>query len=167
MNIKERRYPIYRRLIFVGMFLLTAAVQNTLLTAAGHTALLLVPLTVSVCICEKEFAGLFFGILGGALYDIASPAPDGVYALLFAALGCAVGLLTHYVFRNTLLSGLLLTLAFGFLTVLTGFIFTVLIKDATGATAIFTHLFFPRVIGCAVLLPVFYYPVRFLDNKLR
>lgn len=167
MKIKEQRYPLYRRLILAGLFLLTAALQNTLFSLAGHTVLLLVPLTVSVSIFEKEFAGMFFGLLGGALYDLASPTPDGVYALLFAILGCAVGLMMHYVFRNTLLTALLMTLSFALITVITAFLFNVLIRDASGAASIFSHRFFPPAVAAAVLLPVFYYPVRYIENKLR
>lgn len=167
MRTRARFYPLIKRTLYVLLFLAAAAVQGTFLGAAKYALLLLVPLTVSVCAFEQEFAGMFFGLLGGALYDLASPATDGIYTLLFAVLGCAVGLTMHYLFRNTLLSAALLTFLFAFMTALTGFIFTVLAKDAAGALTVLRVRYLPGVFFTTLLLPVFYYPIRALDRKLR
>ncbi len=167
MRTKERIYPVLRRVIYILLFLLIAVAQNTVLGMRGSLLLPLIPLTVSVCIFEHEYAGFFFGVLGGALYDLASPAADGIYTLVFAVLGCAVGLTMHYLFRNTLLSAFMLTLLFALFTALTGFIFMVLAKEAAGSFAIFRRRFLPGAILTSLLLPVFYYPIRALDQKLR
>ena len=135
MRTKERIYPVFRRVIYIALFVLTGVVQNTLLGMRGSILLPLIPLTVAVCVFEHEYAGFFFGLLGGALYDLASPAADGIYAIVFAVLGCAAGLVMHYLFRGTLLSAFLLTLIFALCTALTGFIFMVLAKDRSGAPA--------------------------------
>ena len=120
MKRKNSIQPLVRRGIYVVLFVLAAVLQGTFLGAARFAPVLLVPLTAAVCAHEREFSGLFFGLLGGVLYDALSPAADGVFTLLFAAAGCAVGLLMHYVFRGTLLSVFILTLAFSLLTVITG-----------------------------------------------
>ncbi len=167
MKRKSSIQPLVRRGIYVVLFVLAAVLQGTFLGAARFTPVLLVPLTAAVCAHEREFAGLFFGLLGGVLYDALSPAADGVFTLLFAAAGCAVGLLMHYVFRGTLLSVFILTLAFSLLTVITGFVFTVLIHDAGGALGVFRRGYLPCALVTALLLPLFYYPVRALDSGLR
>ena len=71
MRTKERIYPVFRRVIYIALFVLTGVVQNTLLGMRGSILLPLIPLTVAVCVFEHEYAGFFFGLLGGALYDLA------------------------------------------------------------------------------------------------
>jgi cell shape-determining protein MreD len=167
MKIKARVFPVLRVTVLALLFLVTAAVQNTLPGSLKYAVLPLVPLTVSVCAFEGEMGGLFFGLLGGALYDLASPAADGVYALLFAALGCAVGLTMRWVFRNTLMSVLLLTAAFSLLTAAAGLVFTVFAKDHAGVFAVLRGRFLPGAALTALLVPLFYYPVRAIESGLR
>ena len=73
----------------------------------------------------------------------------------------------HYLFRNTLLSALLMTLLFAAVAVFTGFVFTVAVKDPAGAFAVFRRRCIPSI-GLSVLpTPLFYYPVKAIDGKLR
>ena len=167
MKTKERVYPVLRRVIYIILFILVGVLQNTMLGLRGSLLLPLIPLTVSVCVFEQEYAGFFFGLLGGALYDLASPAADGIYAVVFAVLGCAVGLVMHYLFRGTLLSAFLLTLVFALITVTVGCVFMVLAKDATDVFTVFRSTFLPGAIFSSLLLPLFYYPIRMMDQKLR
>ena len=167
MKLKERILPVCRILLLAALFIAAAAVQNSFLGSLKYAVLPLVPLTVAVCAFEGEMGGLLFGLLGGALYDIASPAADGVYALLFAALGCAVGLTMRYLFRSTLMSVFLLTAAFSLLTSLTGLIFTVFAKDHTGVLAAARARFLPGAALTALLAPLFYYPVRGIETVFR
>ncbi len=167
MKTKARYLPVCRIALYAALFVLTGVIQNTFLGGLRVPVLPLVPLTVAVCTFEGEFTGLFFGILGGALCDIASPAPDGIFALLFAALGCAVGLCMHYLFRSTLLSALLMTLLFTAAAAAVGFFFTVFLKDPAGAFPLFRQRTVPGVLLTVLLQPVFYYPIRAIDGKLR
>ena len=57
---------------------------------------------------EKEFAGIFYGILAGSLWDISTTTADGMKALFLALTGCICGLLVRYIMRNNLLSALVL-----------------------------------------------------------
>ena len=167
MRARVNTLPALRRVLLVMLFLCAAVLQNTFLAGTKAPLLPLVPLTAAVCAFEHEFAGVFFGFLGGALYDIASTAaPDGVYALEFAAVGAAVGLLMHYVFRRTLFSVYLLTLAFTFLTALTGFTFSAVTDPGIGLSVFFSR-FVPGAFFTSLFLPAAFYPVRFLEEKLR
>ncbi|MCH5198982.1 MAG: hypothetical protein J1E34_08760 [Oscillospiraceae bacterium] len=167
MRTKENLYPTLRIAALALLFLFTAAVQNSFLSNYSVPLVLLVPLTVSVCSFEGEFAGVFFGIAGGALYDIASPVSDGVFTLLFGIIGCAAGLIMRYVFRSTFLSVFLLTLAASLLTNLTSFVFTVILRDASNAAEIFLKFYLSGAFFTALILPVFYYPVKFLEARLK
>lgn len=167
MRIKERLGPIAQRLLYTFLFLIVFVVQSVFLGDLPVAVTLLAPLTVAVCFFESELGGLLFGLLGGALYDIASPAADGVYTLLFALLGCVCALLVRYVFRNTLLSALLLAFVFTLLAALTGFLFTVLSKDTSGAAALLSRRVLPGVPITTLTLPLFYYPARAIRDKCR
>jgi|GEM_PF-2278391 len=167
MRTKENLYPAIRTAVLALLFLITAAAQNVFFSSLPVPLILLVPLTVSVCVYEGEFTGLFFGLAAGALYDAVSPVPDGIFALLFAALGCAVGFLARFIFRNTLMSAFLLTLAFSLLTVLTSFVFNVAFKNPSLALHSYAGFYISGALLTSALLPVFYYPVKFLETKLK
>ncbi|MBQ7637389.1 MAG: hypothetical protein IJS90_00635 [Clostridia bacterium] len=167
MKTKESFYPALRIAALTLIFIAVSAAQNAVCVQHKLPIVLLVPLTVCVCSFEGEFAGLFFGIAGGALYDAASPAPDGVFTLLFAVLGCASGLLMRYVLRNTALSVFLLTLAFSFMTSLTAFVFIASAGDLTEATSVFTGTYLKSAVLTVFTLPVFYFPVKFIETRLR
>ncbi len=159
-----------RRLILAVLVIFTALIQNSaggVFTKSDTGFFLLIPLTVSIAMFEKEFAGMFFGLLAGALWDLASPVTDGVFALFFTVTACACGLLTHYVFRNSLRGAALLTTAVFILFCGIGVIFNCLLKDPSGAEyylkTFCLHSYFPTI----VFLPVFYYPVSFTEKRLR
>lgn len=69
----------------------------------------LIPLVTAISMHEKEFAGLFWGITAGILWDMASPVTDGAFTLFFAVLFLLAGLLTRYILRNTILTAAILT----------------------------------------------------------
>ncbi len=167
MKTKARRYSVIKRLIYVLFFLIALALQSTFLGGLPIALTLLVPVTAAVCSFEKELGGMLFGLLGGALYDIVSPAADGIFALLFTLLGCAAALMMRYVLRGTLLSVFIITLVFSLLAAFTGFTFTVLAKSTEGAFALFRLRVLPGALLTALTLPVFYYPVRAVNNRLQ
>lgn len=168
MRTKESVWPvIIKRVIWAAFLLLAFTLQSAVFGSLPVAVTLLAPMTAAVCAFETELGGLFFGLLGGALYDLASPVSDGVYALLFAVLGCAAALMMRYVLRSTLFSVWLIALVFAFCTAVTGFIFTVLAKDFSGALTVFRQRVLPGALLTALILPLFYYPVRAVDAKLR
>ena len=162
----QREYlPLYaRRAVLIGMILITGALQNRIFSQSP--VFLLVPMASAAAFFEREFAGAFYGFLCGALWDLASPAPDGVYALTFAVAGCATGLLAHYVFRRTFLAAL--TLHAGF-TLLTGAVIAAAgclrLKSAEALPAMLGY-YAPRLLATLAALPVFYFPVKRLNEKL-
>lgn len=167
MKIKESFYPALRIACITAVYLFTAALQNTFFSNFSTPLVLLVPLTVSVCSFEGEFAGVFFGVLSGALYDIVSSAPDGVFTLIFGVFGCAAGLLMRYILRETFLSVFLLTLTASFLTAAASFVFTVILKDASNAFAVFAKFYLSGAFLTAITLPIFYYPIKFIETRFK
>ena len=161
---------VVRRVILAAFVILTAILQNTAGTALARFnagCFMLLSITVSISIYEKESAGMFFGLLAGALWDLASPAPDGVFALFFTAAGCLCGLLSHYVVRTSLFSAVVLTTATYIPPLLLCVIFRSFIKDPDGVHYYLTVIG-PRSLAAALLLlPLSYYPVKLTEKLLR
>lgn len=164
---KEALLPVMRRTLLALMVVFTAVLQNTVFSAGRISAFLLIPAAVSVAIFEKEFSGMFFGLLCGALWDLASPVTDGVFALVFAVCACACGLLSRYIFRNTLASALLMTVVFSGAVFAVNALFYCFARDPSGVGVYFLRRFLPSAAVTVLILPVYYYAVRSLEKKMN
>ncbi|MBQ6420897.1 MAG: hypothetical protein IJK02_07495 [Clostridia bacterium] len=157
---KENRPLILRRGMLVLLVLLTGVLQNVFLSGAAVPLMPLVPLTVSIALFEKEFAGFFFGILAGAVYDAAASGPDGLYAFLFGLLALLVGLVSHYVIRNTLITAALSTAAFGLAVFAAGALINLRGMGLGPLMYYLNFRYLPGLLVTVALLPFFYFPVR-------
>ena len=111
MKNKKAMLGISGKIIYIVLFVISYIFQFTVFPRLGISfpVLLLIPLTIAVAMYECEFSGMFFGLLAGALWDLASPLPDGSLAFIFAVIACVTGLLIHYIMRNTLLTALIIS----------------------------------------------------------
>lgn len=167
MKSKEYLFHILRKTSLIPVIICTALLQNSTDSSSGVGVFLLVPLAVSIAMFEHEFSGMLYGLLCGALWDLSSAIPDGIYALYFTVFSCVAGLLTHYILRNTLISALVLNI-FGTLGVcVLNFIFNCLAKDAADIWNTIKFFYIPSFILTVITIPFIYFPVRFLERKLR
>lgn len=161
---------VLRRIILAAAVTAAALIQNSAggaLSKYNIGVFLLIPLTVSIGMFEKEFAGMFFGIFAGALWDLCSPAADGVYALFFAFTTFLCGLLTHYVLRNSVKSAAVITAAVFAAFAAVSLIFNCLAKDPSGAE-FYIKSFIPRSLAATALtLPPAYYAVSLVHKRFR
>ena len=161
---------IIRRCIFAAAVVAVFLIQYTA-SFAFHGSFfpsgLLLPLTVSIAMAEREYAGLCFGLLAGVLTDTVSTVTDGVFTLYYAVIACAAGLLAHYVFRNTVLTAMLFTAVSGTAYCFILLIFNCLIHDASYAGELLRGTYLPSVILSAVLTPITFYPAVYLHNRMR
>ncbi len=167
-NNKLRLAVRYIVLILVVLF--TALVQNTaggILSKYNAGFFLLIPMSVSIAMFEKEFTGMLFGLLAGILWDVSSPVTDGVFALFFTVTAFFCGLLTHYVFRNSLKAAAVFTAAGFLLFCGVSLLFNCVFKDANGAwyyLSVFCVHSFPATL---LPLPLAYYLVKTIEKHLR
>lgn len=167
MKSKENLYHILRKISLIPIILCTALLQNSADSSTGIGVFLLVPLSVSISMFEHEFSGMLYGLLCGALWDLSSAIPDGIYALYFTIFACIAGLLTHYILRNTLISAVVLNI-FGTLGVcLLNFIFNCLAKDAADIWNTVKFFYIPSFLLTVAVIPFIYFPIRFLERKIR
>lgn len=112
--MKNRKMLMSATTKIIYSLLISAAfiLQFTIIPKTGFSipVNLLIPVIIPVAMNEKEFSGMLFGLLTGALWDLAAPVTDGILTLIFAIAGFLTGLLTHYLFRNTLLTSILLNM---------------------------------------------------------
>ena len=166
MNNRTRRLLLRRALLAV-MLSLAGIIQNTLLASLRPGVWLLIPATVVIAVHEKEFAGMFYGVLAGAFWDMASPAPDGMYALCFAVLACICGLLAKRVFRSTLPAAMLLCLLFSAAISLAALVYTAVCAGLHGLISAVLRYYLPSVLLTTLVLPLLYYPVKRIEQLLH
>ncbi len=169
MRHKKLTTQFIRRLIFAVFTLLAFCIQCISLPAVrfGVPVFILIPLIVSISMYEKEFTGLFFGLLTGALWDLASPLTDGILALFFALLSYIICLLSRYILRNTLLCQIVVT----GITSAVYSIFMLLYTGFSSGPDILTRLalgtYLPAIILTAVVSIPVYFCVRKTAVKFR
>ena len=112
MKNKKAITDVSVKILYVALLVASYIIQFLFLPRLGicFPVLLLIPMTTAIAMHQREFSALLFGLLSGALWDLASSLPDGTLALLFAVAACGIGLLIRYVLRNTLLTALSLNL---------------------------------------------------------
>ena len=167
---QDTKFKILRRSIYAAAIITVFLVQYTASYVSYGFSFptgLLLPLTLSVAMAEREYAGLCFGLLAGVLTDLASSVTDGVFTLFFAVAACAAGLLAHYVFRNTVLTATLFTAVtcIAYCTVL--LIFNCLIHDTSYTGELIKTVYLPSCILSTLLTPAVYLPSSLIRNRLK
>lgn len=156
-----------KRAIYVVCIILFSVLQNSFLPALGFRipVFFLIPLCVAIAMAEYEFTGLFTGLLAGALWDLISPVSDGIITLYLTIFTCAAGLLTHYIFRNTLISAFVLTSGGTVLFSLISIIFNCLTRNISAFGFSTAFFYIAAIILTTALTPAFYFPVKVLSYK--
>lgn len=167
---QDTKFRILRRTIFAAAVITVFLFQYTASYVSYSFAFptgLLIPLTVSVAMAEREYAGLCFGLLAGILTDTVSSVTDGVFTLFFAVAACTAGLLAHYIFRNTVLTAMLFTLVTSAAYCAVLLIFNCLIHDASYAPELIKRTYLPSVLLSSALTPIVFVPATAIHNRLR
>lgn len=167
---QDTKYKLLRRTVFAAAILTVYLLQYTASYVSYGFSFptgLLLPLTVSIAMAEREYAGLCFGILAGALTDLASSVTDGVFTLFFAVAACAAGLLAHYVFRNTVLTAMLFSAISCVVCCFILLVSNCLVYDASFAPELIKGTYLPSCILSTALTPLVYYPSMLIHNSLK
>ncbi len=167
---QKTKLRIARRCIFAAAIITVFLLQYTASFVSYRFSFptgLLLPLTVSIAMAEREYAGLCFGLLAGVLTDTVSTVTDGVFTLFYAVIACAAGLLAHYVFRNTVLTAMLFTAVSGAAYCGILLIFNCLIHDASYTGELLKSIYIPSVVLSAVLTPLVFRPTIHIHNRMR
>ncbi len=169
MKNRKTILNVTRRLIFSLLIIAAYLLQCVFFpkTAFPFPVLILIPITLSVAMFELEYSGLFFGLLAGALWDLASPMPDGHLAFLFALTAGLTGLLSRYVLRNTLSGSIIVTLAASVLYSALAIPVFSSAMDIYEVQGVFYTRFLPAILTSVLLAVPCYFTVRWLSVRLR
>lgn len=168
-HLKNMGIGITKKVLFLLLILASYLLQFNFIPRSSFpvAVYLLIPLTVAISMFEYEFSGLIFGLLAGALWDLASPLPDGIMAFSLALAALVTGLLCHYILRNTLLSSLIIN------SVLCGaysFFTELLLTDGLDFSefqSIFIKFYLPpAVIAIIISIPI-YLLIRKISLKFK
>lgn len=166
----ENKNKIVRRCIFAVFIIVTFIFQNTggLFPAPnGIHAILLLPLTICIAMFEREFAGMFFGLLAGALLDAFSTDTLCYHSLMFTAIGFFTGALITYLMRNNLVCATILTAVLTFIYN-TVYYFLYCASDGNPKpVSLYFKYFFVSIIYTVIFTPLYYFIVREISKKMK
>lgn len=163
--LRGKRY--LKGALLAALIILTALIQNAFLPAFGarHTGWLLLALLTAVAMHEPELNTACYALLGGVLWDLSSPLPDGTAALFLTVFACACSLLARCLFRRTLLTAAVFCGSGCLLFCLFSILLRCAVNDASALPGIFLRSYLPSLLLTAVALPVFYFIIRTVEKR--
>lgn len=169
MKLKALGATYIRRTVMVLLIYLAYIIQCTYLPRTGITipVMLMIPVAFSVSMFEKEIPGMLMGLFAGALWDTASPLPDGTLALLFAVLCCVTSLFTRYLIRNTLLGALTVNAIASVIFTIPSVISIIGDMDYSMLSGVILGKYVPGMIVTMLVTPPCYFAVRKISLRLR
>lgn len=158
-----------KRIVLFIAVIITAVLQNTdglLPDVFGARMFLLIPLVISIGMCEGAMSGLLYGAAGGCFWDVCSAAPDGFNGLYLAFAGCAAGLLVRFVMRNKLLTEYCICAVSTGLHGILYWLFTVYIPLGDNRFSKLFGFYLPGAVITTAVSFIIYYLVRALSRRL-
>lgn len=157
-----------KRILLFIIVIATAVLQNTdglLPTVFGARLFLLIPLVVSIGMCEGEMSGLLYGAAAGCFWDVCSSVPDGFNGLCLAFAGCLSGLLVRFFMRNKLMTEYCICAAVTGVHAILYWLFTVYIPLGDNNFSKLFGFYLPGAVITTAVSFVIYYLVRGLSRK--
>lgn len=129
--------------------------------------MLLVPLTVSIGMFEKERWGMFFGLFAGVLMDAFSAESLCYHSIALTCIGFFSGLLITGIFRNCIKTFFLISGVSLFIYNTVYFLIFYFAKSGGSSGYIYANIYFASVIYTLFLAVILYLIVRaiFVNNK--
>ena len=161
---------VERRAILIALAVLTFIFQNTgglFPSPFGIKALLLIPLTICIAMFEREFAGIFFGLLSGVMLDSFSSQSVVFNSLFFTVIGFTAGALITYLMRNNLLCATIMTaVASFFYTTLSFFVYCAF-DTLENHFIFYLRYYLASAIFTVLMTPLYYIIVRAIFKEFK
>jgi rod shape-determining protein MreD len=165
----EGFFVAVKRIILFIAVILTAVLQNTdglLPDIFGVRLFPLIPLVISIGMCEGAMSGLLYGAAAGCFWDVCSTAPDGFNGLYLAFAGCLAGLLIRFFMRNKLLTQYCICAVTTVLHGVLYWLFTIYIPLGDNRFSKLFGFYLPGAILTTAVSFIIYYLVRELSRRL-
>ncbi len=169
MNYDNNKPKIKRRIMFSVLIIITAIIQNTGPRFNGvfsFSAFLLIPLTVSISMFEREITAALLGAFSGLLWDL-SAGIDGYNMLVIMLISAVCSILISRVMRNNIVTALVLGFsALGVFIFLYIMIYIVLDGGGNPLSQIL-RFYIPSFIFTSAFIPIYYYLIKSIFNSNR
>lgn len=165
MNFQSNKLIYIRRGMFIFLIALSAAIQHSgVFTPSlfSAKAMLLIPALVSVAMFEKSMAGLFFGVLAGALWDFASPKGDGFFAVVLAVAGYFICVILTYFMRNNIYSAVIINTALSFFVNVFYWLWFIFSKGYESSVDVLFSFYLPSALFTCLFIFIYYYVAKLI-----
>ncbi len=166
----ERLTVLSKRILLFALTVITAAFQNTnglLPSVFGLRFFPLIPLTVSIGMCEGEISGLLYGAAAGIFWDICSASPEGFCAFYLALLGALSGVLIKFYLRLRTLTQYVITAISSVCFFALYYLFTVFIPIGDKGFNVLLSFYLPSAVMTTAFSFIPYSIVKFLSGTLK
>lgn len=170
--MKYGKSVVYQRVIkwtvWVVLAILLLSLQTTpgLFAIFGVKPLLIFPLATTFAFFEDDMSAGIYAVFLGAIWDVAAGKSLGFSSALMLVIAIAISLLVLYLVKQNLINCVILTAAGLFCYDVIYYIFYFLIWGHPGSWAPLLYHFIPTFVYTVSITPLFYYGVRFLNQKL-
>ena len=168
--IKEN-LPIYvKRFILGFIIVLTALLQNTpgvMPTMFSASAMLVIPVVISIAMFESEIVSMVFGLIAGMVWDFTASEGHFFHSIVLCIAAFFVSMLVRRRIRNTLFGSMVLTFFTVFLHNTVYWILFVLVPNSQGAGGAYFRFYFLSCIYTVITGIIIYLVVRPVEKFFR
>ena len=161
---------VERRAVLIALAVLAFVFQNTgglFPSPFGIKAILLIPLTICIAMIEREFAGIFFGLLSGVMLDSFSSQSVVFNSLFFTVIGFTAGALITYLMRNNLLCATIMTAVASVFYSTLSFVVYSAFDPIENHFIFFLRYYLASAIFTVLMTPVYYIIVRAIFKEFK
>ncbi len=123
----------------------------------GVSAMILVPLVVSIAMFERSFIGMLYGAFAGILWDMFSVTADGYFAIVLACIGFFSGMIVTFYLRNNIISTFILSFVATSVCSIGYWLFFIYGNSYTDSGYILQRYYLPCILYTMVFVAIYYY----------
>ncbi len=161
---KYIRYAVYALIIFFAVIFQTR--EEFLPSVFGARAFLLLPLSISIAMHERELPAAVFGALCGALWDLTA-ASEGYNTLVLMALCVCSSLFISRIMRNNIVTSFVLGGSAVAVYEILYFVLNILPIGTSGSFRLLISFYLPCFIYTVIFIPVFYLMISQVNKSFK
>ncbi len=153
--------------IYAGIAVAVCILQNSKLAFPeifGARVFLLIPLSVSISMHEREIPAALFGAFLGVLWDF-SGGNDGFNTLILMALSAVCSILISHIMRRNIITAFVLSGGAVIIYELLYILGNVVLSGGGNPLGIMVSFYLPSAIYTLAFVPVMYYLIQWVFNQ--
>lgn len=170
MHFAENKEEYKRRTIFALLTVFTAILQNTnglFPKISNASAMLLIPLVISIAMFERDVVGMMFGLFAGFVWDFYSSQVDGYYIIFLTCVGYTCSYLISRYMRNNIVTAIVYSSVFSLLCVTVYWLLFVVLNFVDGSFMLYYKIYLPSAVYTVLLTPLYYYFIRAIALRFQ